>query len=206
MQSQGHKTIQRPTTPAIGSTSRMKVRCNGAPDDRADENLETVEQPGGVLDAPDPAKQKAEWQVALKQATQAAQMMGQMPLGITLTVDEVLRPRFTGSPSSHASCSCRQPRTILGECRTAGTSRPGCICRIFARSPLPSIVVVVDSSTSTHSVLPAFKADLQSIVEECQPESTIVIMADAMVQLVDEFQGPRRLSLTSRDSEVRTSA
>ena len=52
---------------------------------------------------------------------------------------------------------------------------------------LPSIVVVVDSSASTRTVLPAFKAELQSIVEECQPESTIVIMADAKVQRVDEF-------------------
>jgi hypothetical protein len=53
---------------------------------------------------------------------------------------------------------------------------------------LPSIVVVVDSSASTHTVLPAFKAELQSIVEECQPELTIVIMADAKVQRADEFQ------------------
>ena len=53
---------------------------------------------------------------------------------------------------------------------------------------LPSIVVVLDSSASTHAVLPAFKAELQSIVEECQPESTIVIMADAKMQRVDEFQ------------------
>jgi hypothetical protein len=52
----------------------MKAGSNGAPDDRADENSETVEQPGGVLDAPDPAQQEAEWQVALKQATQAAQI------------------------------------------------------------------------------------------------------------------------------------
>ena len=53
---------------------------------------------------------------------------------------------------------------------------------------LPPIVVVVDSSASTREVLPAFKAELQSIVEECQSESTIVVMADAKVQRVDEFQ------------------
>ena len=38
------------------------------------------------------------------------------------------------------------------------------------------------------TVLPTFKAELQSIVEECQPESTIVIMADAKVQRVDRFE------------------
>ena len=53
---------------------------------------------------------------------------------------------------------------------------------------MPPIVVVVDSSASTSTVLPAFKAELQSIVEECQPESTIVVMADAKVQRVDRFE------------------
>ena len=53
---------------------------------------------------------------------------------------------------------------------------------------MPAIVVVVDSSASTQTVLPTFKAELQSIVEECQPESTIVIMADAKVQRIDRFE------------------
>jgi predicted metal-dependent peptidase len=161
---------------------------NGAADDRAGEKSETVERPGGVLDAPDPAQQEAEWQVALKQATQAAQMMGQMPGGITLAVDEVLRPRVAWKSilrrfvqqSATADYSWRMPnrryvaaRLYLPDLRSES---------------LPSIVVVVDSSASTHAALPAFKAELQSIVEECQPESTIVIMADAKVQRVDEFQ------------------
>ena len=77
----------------MGSPREDDGGGNGAPDDGADENSHAVEQPGGVLDAPDPAQQEAEWQVALKQATQAAQMMGQLPGGIALAVDEVLRPR-----------------------------------------------------------------------------------------------------------------
>ena len=43
--------------------------------------------------ARDESQQVAEWQVALKNATQAAQIMDQLPGGITLAVDEVLRPR-----------------------------------------------------------------------------------------------------------------
>jgi hypothetical protein len=52
--------------------------------------------------ARDESPQVAEWQVALKQATQAAQIMDQLPGGITLAVDEVLRPELPGSPSSDA--------------------------------------------------------------------------------------------------------
>jgi predicted metal-dependent peptidase len=49
-------------------------------------------------------------------------------------------------------------------------------------------VVAVDTSASTSSVLPIFKAELQSIVDECQPEATLVMMADAAVQRVDRFE------------------
>ena len=82
-------------TEDTGNGDSLKDEDGGgkdAPEDRADENSEAVGQPGGVLDAPDPAQQEAEWQVALKQASQAAQMMGQLPGGISLAVDDVLRP------------------------------------------------------------------------------------------------------------------
>ncbi len=163
-------------------------RSNGPRNDGPDENSDPVERPGGVLDAPDPAQQEAEWQVALKQAAQAAHMMGQLPGGIALAVDEVLRPRVDWKSilrrfvqqSATADYSWQRPnRRYIA----AGLYLPD-----LRSESLPSIVVVVDSSASTHAVLPAFKAALQSIVEECQPESTIVIMADAKVQRVDEFQ------------------
>jgi len=53
---------------------------------------------------------------------------------------------------------------------------------------MPTIAIVVDSSASTQAVLPTFKAELQSIVDECQPESVIIIMADAKVQRIDRFE------------------
>jgi predicted metal-dependent peptidase len=161
---------------------------DGAPDDGEDDNSHAIEQPGGVLDAPDPAQQEAEWQVALKQATQAAHMMGQLPGGIALAVEEILRHRVDWKSilrrfvqqSATADYSWRMPnRRYIA----AGLYLPD-----LRSESLPSIVVVVDSSASTRAVLPAFKAELQSIVEECQPESTIVVMADAKVQRVDEFQ------------------
>ncbi len=63
-------------------------------DDGEEKNSGATERPGAVFDAPDPAQQEAEWQVALKQATQAAQMMGQLPGGIALAVDEIMKPRI----------------------------------------------------------------------------------------------------------------
>jgi predicted metal-dependent peptidase len=159
-----------------------------AQDDRAEENSGPAERPGGVLDAPDPAQQEAEWQVALKQATQAAQMMGHLPGGIALAVEEVMRPRVDWKgilrrfvqQSGTTDYSWRMPnrRYIAG----------GLYLPELRSEAMPTIVVVVDSSASTQAVLSTFKAELQSIVDECQPEATIVIMADAKVQRIDRFE------------------
>jgi predicted metal-dependent peptidase len=145
-------------------------------------------KPGAVIDAPDPARQEAEWQVALKQASQAAQMMGQLPGGIALAVAEAMRPRIDWKSIT---------RRFAQELATADyswrTPNPRYIAGGFCLPVLRSegmgiLVVVIDSSGSTVHVLPVFKAELQSIVDECQPERTIVIMVDAEVQRVDVFE------------------
>lgn len=145
-------------------------------------------KPGAVLDAPDPAQQEAEWQVAVKQATQAAQMMGQLPAGMAQAVDEASKPRIDWKALlrrfvqqfASADYSWRMPnrRYIAG----------GVYLPELRSESMPVIVVAVDTSASTSSVLPIFKAELQSIVDECQPEATLVMMADAAVQRVDRFE------------------
>lgn len=145
-------------------------------------------KPGAVLDAPDPAQQEAEWQVAVKQATQAAQMMGQLPAGMAQAVDEASKPRIGWKALlrrfvqqfASADYSWRMPnrRYIAG----------GVYLPELRSDSMPVIVVAVDTSASTSSVLPIFKAELQSIVDECQPEATLVMMADAAVQRVDRFE------------------
>jgi len=153
-----------------------------------DSDNDTANRPGAVLDAPDPAQQEAEWQVAVKQATQAAQMMGQLPAGMAHAVDEVSKPRIDWKALlrrfvqqfASADYSWRMPnrRYIAG----------GVYLPELRSESMPVIVVAVDTSASTSSVLPIFKAELQSIVDECQPEATLVMMADAAVQRVDRFE------------------
>jgi predicted metal-dependent peptidase len=153
-----------------------------------DSDNDTANRPGAVLDAPDPAQQEAEWQVAVKQATQAAQMMGQLPAGMVHAVDEVSKPRIDWKALlrrfvqqfASADYSWRMPnrRYIAG----------GVYLPELRSESMPVIVVAVDTSASTSSVLPIFKAELQSIVDEGQPEATLVMMADAAVQRVDRFE------------------
>jgi len=153
-----------------------------------DSNNDLADKPGAVLDAPDPAQQEAEWQVAVRQATQAAQMMGQLPSGMAQAVEQAMTPRIDWKALlrrfvqqfANADYSWRMPnrRYIAG----------GIYLPELRSESMPVIVVAVDTSASTSSVLPNFKAELQSIVDECQPEATIVIMADAAVQRVDRFE------------------
>jgi predicted metal-dependent peptidase len=153
-----------------------------------DSDNDTAIRPGAVLDAPDPAQQEAEWQVAVKQATQAAQMMGQLPVGMAQAVDEASKPRIDWKALlrrfvqqfASADYSWRMPnrRYIAG----------GVYLPELRSDSMPVIVVAVDTSASTSSVLPIFKAELQSIVDECQPEATLVMMADAAVHRVDRFE------------------
>jgi predicted metal-dependent peptidase len=153
-----------------------------------DAHHDAANRPGAVLDAPDPAQQEAEWQVAVKQATQAAQMMGQLPGGMAQAVEQTMTPRIDWKALlrrfvqqfANADYSWRMPnrRYIAG----------GIYLPELRSESMPAIVVAVDTSASTSSVLPIFKAELQSIVDECQPEATIVMMADAAVQRVDRFE------------------
>jgi predicted metal-dependent peptidase len=158
------------------------------PGDSDDDHGGIADLPGAVFDAPDPEVQEAEWQVALKQAAQAAQMMGKLPGGIALAIEQVNKPRLDWRAIL---------RRFVQQCSSADFSwlRPnrryvqsGLYLPEVRSEALPPIGVVVDSSGSTLSVLPMFQAELQSIVDEADPEATLVIMADAAVQRVDRFE------------------
>jgi predicted metal-dependent peptidase len=161
---------------------------NAAGEQQAEGNNGIADKPGAVVDAPDPAQQEAEWQVAVTQATRAAQMMGQLPGGLAQAVEQAMRPRIDWKAIL---------RRFVQRCASADYSwqmpnrryiASGLYLPEVRSESMPVVVIAVDSSASTWTVLPIFKAELQSIVDECQPEATIVMMADAAVQRVDRFE------------------
>jgi predicted metal-dependent peptidase len=152
------------------------------------EDDELADTPGAVFDAPDPVPQEAEWQVAVKQAHQVAQMMGRLPGGVSIAVDEVLKPRidwremlrrFLEEPAATDYSWMAPSRRYMAS---------GLILPSLHSHVMPPIGVIVDTSASTWRLLSAFKAELQGIVDELEPEATVVIMADARVQRVDRFE------------------
>jgi predicted metal-dependent peptidase len=165
----------------------------GDPRDDADGLAET---PAAVWDAPEPAQQEAEWQVMLKQATQLASMMGRMPGGIACAVDQATQPRLDWrsllrrfvQQFAASDYSWRRPNRRY--------TASGLYLPELRAEAMACIVVVADTSASTLRVLPVFMAELQSIVDECQPEETILIMADAAVQRVDRFTRGEPIEIT----------
>jgi predicted metal-dependent peptidase len=147
-----------------------------------------ADRPGAVWDAPDPAGQEAEWKVALVQASRAAQMMGQLPAGIPQLVEEVLKPRIDWKAILRRFVQQCAPSDYSWRMPNRRYVRSGLFLPELRSVAMGPVVMVVDSSGSTWNVLPVFKAELQSIVEECQPEATIVVMADAEVQRIDRFE------------------
>ncbi len=152
------------------------------------EHDELADTPGAVFDAPDPIAQQAQWQVAVKQARQVAHMMGRLPGGLSGAVEEVLKPRvdwrealrrFLEEPAANDYSWMVPSRRY----RASGLILPSLHSHVMA-----PVCVVNDTSSSTRRLLPIFKAALQAIVDELEPEATIVIMADAQVQRVDRFE------------------
>lgn len=146
------------------------------------------QQPGEVLDAPEPSQDAAEWQVAVKQATAAAQMMGHLPASLKIAVEQqtaskvdwkaLLRRFVQQTAASDYSWKLPNRRYMSG----------GIYLPELRSETMPPIVVAVDTSGSTSAFIPMFAAELQAIVDECRPESTYVIYCDAEVQRVDHFE------------------
>jgi predicted metal-dependent peptidase len=166
----------------------------GQPQPGPGDQLEDL--PGAVLDSPEPAQDAAEWQVAVKQATQAAKMMGRLPGSIARELEAQAKPhvdwrsllrRFVQQCSS-ADYSWRMPNRRFIAC--------GLYLPELRSESLPPIVVAIDTSGSIgEAELAVFAAELRSIVDECQPEATHVIYCDDGVQSVETFARGEQIEL-----------
>lgn len=178
--------------PEDNSNTQGENGSGGAPPDATpqaqNESDELADTPGAVFDALDPVPQQAEWQIAVKQARQVAQMMGRLPGGVSVAVDEALKPRvdwretlrqFLEEPAATDYSWVVPNRRYMAS---------GLILPSLHSHVIPPIGVIVDTSGSTSRLLSTFKAELQAIVDELEPEATVVIMADAHVQRVDRFE------------------
>lgn len=166
---------------------------DGEPDDAAgeesdDEEHEQSHTAGAIFDAPDANEDAAEWQIAVQQAAQAATAMGDMPAGMASVLSQVkkietewrdLTRRFMQQLAA-ADYSWKRPnRRYVAQ---------GIYLPELNSEAMGPIVLAFDSSGSTAPYVEKFIQHVQSIIDECQPEKTYVVMCDAMVHSVTEFE------------------
>jgi len=145
-------------------------------------------QPGEVLDAPEPASDAAEWQVAVKQAAQAAKMMGSLPGSFASVIERETAPKVDWKAelrkfvqlTAAADYSWKMPnrRYIAG----------GLYMPEIKSESMPPLVLVLDTSASTSDVRATFTAEVSAIADECQPERVYIIHCDARVHHVEIFE------------------
>ncbi len=145
--------------------------------------------PGAVLDAPDPIVDSADWQVAVQQATQSAKMMGRLPAGFDRAIKDATAPRVDWRALL---------RRFVQQCATADYSwrmpnrrylAGGLYLPELRSESMPPIAIAIDTSGSIgETQLAEFRAEVQSILEDCAPEATHVIYCDADVQRIDTFE------------------
>lgn len=163
-------------------------------DDNGDGNP-LADMPGAILDAPEPAQDEGEWQLATKQAANAAAMMGKLPSGMAALIKEQTRPKVDWRALL---------RRFVQECARADYSmrtpnrryiQQGLFLPSLRSEAMPPLVFIVDTSGSTQSMLAAFRAEAQSIVEECAPECTYVVHCDADVAHVETVERDEALTM-----------
>lgn len=142
--------------------------------------------PGQVLDAQDPQEDASEWQIAVKQAANAAQMMGSMPADLKRLVQEANRPRFDfrsllmrfAQEQCKADFSFKMPnRRYMPQ---------GFFLPSASDVEMGEIAIGVDSSGSiTDKILGHFLGIVQAVVEQVRPRRVRIFTCDARIH--DEY-------------------
>lgn len=147
----------------------------------------------------DAEQQQAEWKVATLQAAQSAKAQGNLPGGLDRLLDEIKHPavdwrsalrRFVQQTAS-ADYSWAMPnaRYLAG----------GLYLPSLRSEQMKPLVVAVDTSGSVStSELQSFAAEIQAIMDDCQPENVTVIYCDYKVQSVEQFDKGDMVTLTPK--------
>lgn len=148
---------------------------------------------GEFTDAPKPEQQveggmsEQDWQISAEQAARVASAAGNMPGGIESEMKNTREPRVDWVTQTRdfvtntlpSDYSWTKPnRRFIG----AGVYLPGTTKQNVGR-----IVLGIDSSGSTWSILDIFRSEILGIIREARPEAVDVVYWDTKVQGHEEF-------------------
>lgn len=148
---------------------------------------------GEFTDAPKPEEQveggmsEQDWQISAEQAARVATAAGNMPGGIESEMKNTREPRVDWVTQTREFVTNTLPsdyswtkpnRRFIGQ----GVYLPGTTKQNVGR-----IVLGIDSSGSTWSILDIFRSEILGIIREARPEAVDVVYWDTKVQGHQEF-------------------
>jgi predicted metal-dependent peptidase len=145
--------------------------------------------PGQVLDAPDPAQDASEWQIAVKQAANAAQMMGNMPADMKRLVQEANRPHFDFRSLLMRFAQDQSKNDFSFKMPNRRYMPQGFFLPSAQDVEMGQIDIGIDSSGSiTDKILAKFLGTVQEVVDQVRPRRVRIFVSDARVHRVHIFE------------------
>lgn len=159
----------------------------GDGDDNADGNGQG-DAPGSVMDAPDQAQDHADWQMAVKQAAQAAQMMGNLPAELARLAAEANRPRYDWRSllMRFAQDQCKSDYSWKMPNRRYMAQ--GLFLPEINDHQMGDMIIAIDSSGSIDDlILGKFVGAIEGVADQVKPRRIRVITCDARIHAIQDF-------------------
>lgn len=145
---------------------------------------------GEFVQAPSTAT-SSEWKVAVSNAAQMAKAQGKLPADLEGLILSILEPKVNWKDELRRFVQTNMRNDYAWQQPNRRYIASGLYLPVMQSDSMPPIIIGADSSGSMWepATLSAIKAEINSIISECKPETTHVVHCDAKVQKVDEIDG-----------------
>lgn len=145
--------------------------------------------PGSVLDAQDPVQDNAEWQMAVKQAAQAAKAMGNLPAELQRLTQEANRPRFDWRSLLLRFAQDQAKSDYSWKAPNRRYIQQGLYLPQIDDTQMGDMLIAIDSSGSiSDEIMRKFLGVIEGVADQVKPRNIKVVICDAKVHKVHTFE------------------
>lgn len=146
---------------------------------------------GDVVDnlEADSQAQESDWQVAALQAAAMAKQQGKLPASLDRLIESIKKPAIDWRSALRRFVQQGAKADYTWKMPSARYLAGGLYLPSLRSEQMRRIALAVDTSGSIgQTELDRFGAEIQAIMDECQPEGLTVIYCDAQVNAVEEYE------------------
>ncbi|HEY6018861.1 MAG TPA: VWA-like domain-containing protein, partial [Candidatus Paceibacterota bacterium] len=155
--------------------------------------------PGEFTAAPNEQQKQleADWKNATIQAAQIAKAQGKLPAALKGLIAELVETKIDWRAALRKFIQQRAKCDYSWTIPNRRFIQSGLYLPALRSESLPPIIVAIDTSGSTRSVLKTFASELTAILDETRPEEMQVIYCDAQVQYQETYLPGENVKLRS---------